>query len=85
MRRRSQQTPAAAALVTAANAAGNDGTGVVSAMVAANLAGGAAVRRVIGPFESARYMQNDGTVQLSFVVVAGQTLSVRCYQMPKVV
>lgn len=78
-------TPAAAALVTAANAAGNDGTGVVIAMVATNLAGGAAVRRVIGPFESARYMQNDGTVQLSFVVVAGQTLSVRCYQMPKVV
>lgn len=77
-------TPAAAALVTVANAAGNDGTGLVTAMAATNLAGGAAApRRLIGPFEGARFLQDDGTLQLSFVVVAGQTLSVRCYQLPK--
>lgn len=78
-------TPAAAALVTVANKAGNDGSGVVTAMAATPLAGGAAIQQILGPFEGARFLQDDGSLQLSCVVVAGQTLSVRCYQLPKAV
>lgn len=78
-------TPAAAALVTAANAPGSDGSGVVTAMAQATLAGGAPIQQVLGPFEGARFLQDDGSLLLSCAVVAGQTLSVRCYQLPKAV
>ncbi len=76
-------TPTAAALVTVANKAGNTGVGVVTAMVKTPLAGGAAVRRILGPFEGARFLQDDGDIDVAFVVVAGQTFSVRAYQLPK--
>jgi hypothetical protein len=78
-------TPAAAALVTAALVAGETGAGVVTAMVQTPLAGGASASYILGPFDGSQLLQDDGSLQLSCVVVAGQTMTVRCYQAPKAV
>lgn len=77
--------PEAAALVTVAIAPGNDGTGVVTAMAQTPLTGGAPASYVLGPFDGSQFLQDDGSLQLSCAVVAGQTMSVRCYQLPKAV
>jgi hypothetical protein len=72
----------AAALVTVADADGNDGSGVVTAMAEATLTGGAVAEKLLGPFEPARFLQADGDIDVAFVV-AGGGFSVRTYLLPK--
>ncbi len=74
-------TPAAAALVSGANAAANDGTGVVSALAATNLTGGADLTAIYGPFEGARFAQDNGDLNVNFEIING-TADVICFRLP---
>jgi len=73
----------ASALVTVALADDNDGSGVVTAMAETALSGGASVRALLGPFESARFEQSDGDLDVTFDIVAGQGFEVYTYLLPK--
>lgn len=75
-------TPTAAALVTGANAAANDGTGVVTAMAATALTGGADLMALYGPFESARFTQDNGNLNIDFEVINGEA-DVICFRLPR--
>lgn len=39
--------------------------------------------KIIGPFESARFMQDDGTVQVSFSEATAASAKVRTYLLPR--
>jgi hypothetical protein len=65
-------TPAAAALVTGADKAANDGSGVVIAMAATALSGGANLTALYGPFEGARFTQSNGDLNINFEVINGE-------------
>lgn len=73
----------ASALVTVALADDNTGEGVVTAMAETALSGGASVRAILGPFESARFEQEDGDMDIDFDIVAGQGFEVHAYLLPK--
>lgn len=75
-------TPTAAALVTGANAAANDGTGVVTAMAATALTGGANLMALYGPFESARFVQDNGDLNIDFEIINGKA-DVICFRLPR--
>jgi len=75
-------TPAAAALVSGANAAANDGTGVVTAMAATALTGGADLMALYGPFESARFVQDNGDLNINFEILNGEA-DVICFRLPR--
>lgn len=74
-------TPAAAALVSGANAAANDGSGVVAALAATNLTGGADLTAIYGPFEGARFAQDNGDLNVNFEIING-TADVICFRLP---
>lgn len=45
--------------------------------------GGATAKRIVGPFESARFLQADGTINVSFQAATGApAASIRCYRLP---
>ena len=69
--------------MTVALADDNDGSGVVTAMAETALSGGASVRALLGPFESARFEQEDGDMDIDFDLVAGQGFEVYAYLLPK--
>jgi hypothetical protein len=75
-------SPAVSAVVTAEDDAGNDGSGVVTAMAAAPLIGGADLTAIYGPFESARFAQDNGDLNVNFEVING-TADVICFQVPQ--
>lgn len=81
----------ASALVVATLAEDNDGSGVVTAMAEKELGvdgdAGAEVTYLVGPLESARFVDEDGAINLSFEVaeaIAG-TILVRVFEIPKAV
>jgi hypothetical protein len=42
--------------------------------------------KIIGPFESARFIQDDGSLSVTFTPAAGTiAATIRCYKMPKAV
>lgn len=46
--------------------------------------GGATAKRMIGPFEGAKYIQDDGSLSLNFTAATGApAASVRVYRLPK--
>lgn len=58
------------------------GVGDLSVAMAAT--GTATDKRIIGPFESGRFIQDDGTVSVSFTAAsATPNATVRCYRLPK--
>lgn len=58
------------------------GLGDLSVALAAT-GGGATASRMIGPFESARFMQSDGRIDLTFTAATGSpAASVRVYRLP---
>lgn len=65
-------TPDAAALVWGANHGTDTGAGVVTAMAAAPLMGGADLAAVYGPFESARFVQDNGDLNINFEILNGE-------------
>jgi hypothetical protein len=59
------------------------GVGDYSVSMAAT--GSAGAKRMFGPFESARFMQDDGTIGLSFAKASGSTnVEVICYRLPPI-
>jgi len=75
-------TPAAAALVTGANHGADTGAGVVTAMAATALAGGADLMALYGPFESARFTQDNGDLNIDFEIINGEA-DVICFRLPR--
>lgn len=62
--------------------AGRAGLGDLSVALAAS--GTATDKRIIGPFEPARFMQADGKLNISFTAATGApACSVRVYRLPK--
>lgn len=58
------------------------GLGDLSVALAAS-GGGATASRMIGPFEAARFMQDDGRIDVTFTPATGApACSVRVYQLP---
>lgn len=63
--------------------AGRSGLGDLSVALAAS-GGGATAKRIIGPFEPARFMQADGKLNVSFTAATGApNAQVRLYRLPK--
>lgn len=75
-------TPAAAALVTGVDAGADDGSGVVIAMAGTNLAGGADVTALYGPFEGARFVQDNGDLNINFEIINGEA-DVIAFRLPR--
>lgn len=77
---------AAAAAVTFKVLAGDNPPSPLAADLSVALAatGTATDKRIIGPFESARFMQDDGSVNVS-VLAASSTpnVTIRAYRLPK--
>jgi hypothetical protein len=77
-----------AALTVAVKAGDNPpaqraGLGDLSVALAAS-GGGATASRMIGPFESARFAQDDGKVNVTFTAATGApAASVRVYRLPR--
>jgi len=81
----------APALVVATRKADNDGTGVVTALTKKVLGtdgtAGAAVTYLVGPLETARFMNEDGEIVLDFIVNEDESgeIGVRVLEMPRAV
>lgn len=46
--------------------------------------GGGTATQIVGPFESARFMKADGSVDVAFLAASGSpNCTVRCYRLPK--
>lgn len=59
------------------------GLGDLSVALAAT-GGGATASRLIGPFEAARFCQDDGSINVTFTAATGApAASVRVYRLPK--
>lgn len=59
------------------------GQGDLSVALAAS-GGGATAKRMIGPFESARFAQSDGSIDVTFTAATGSPAAeVRVYRLPK--
>lgn len=60
--------------------------GQTSAALAVAMAatGTATDKRIIGPFESGRFVQDDGTISLTLAGGASPTVTLRIYRLPKV-
>jgi hypothetical protein len=77
------------AALTVAVKAGAEGAGAGRAglgdlSVALSATGGGTDKKIIGPFEPARFMQADGKLNISFTAATGApAASVRCYRLPK--
>ena len=69
---------AAVNLATCANYTGNDGTGVVAAFAATNLAGGAESVYVAKLYTMGTFLQSDGSIYVDLTV--DSTLYFRCYR-----
>lgn len=55
----------------------------LGALITANIAQNA--ERILGPFESARYIQNDGSLSVTFTPASGTIgATVICYKLPKI-
>jgi len=77
---------AAAAALTVTIGAGDNPPSPLAADLAVALAatGGATAKRIIGPFESARFLQSDGTVNVTFLAASSTpNATVRAYRLPK--
>lgn len=77
---------AAAAAATFTVLAGDNPPSPLSADLAIALAatGGATATRIVGPFESARFMQSDGSVNVSILAASGSpNVTIRAYRLPK--
>lgn len=78
---------AAAAALTVTIKAGDNPPSPLAADLAISLAatGTATDKRIIGPFESARFMQDDGTVNVAFLAASSTpNATVRAYRLPKI-
>lgn len=59
------------------------GQGDLSVALAAS-GGGATAKRMIGPFESGRFAQDDGSINVTFTAATGSPAAeVRVYRLPK--
>lgn len=59
------------------------GQGDLSVALAAS-GGGATAKRMIGPFESSRFAQDDGSINVTFTAATGApNAQVRVYRLPK--
>lgn len=82
------ENAAAAALTVTIKAGDNPpaimaGQGDLAVSVAAS--GGGTAKRVIGPFESSRFVQDDGTVNVAFLAASSTpNCTVRAYRLPKI-
>lgn len=77
---------AAAAALTVTIKAGDNPPSPLAADLAVSLAatGNATAKRIIGPFESARFLQDDGTVLVNFLAASSTpNATVRAYRLPK--
>lgn len=77
---------AAAAALTVTIKAGDNPPSPLAADLAVALAatGNATDKRIIGPFESARFMQDDGKVLVNFLAASSTpNATVRAYRLPK--
>jgi hypothetical protein len=77
---------AAAAALTVTIKAGVNPPSPLAADLAVALAatGTPTDKRIIGPFESARFLQDDGSVNVAFLAASSTpNATVRCYRLPK--
>jgi hypothetical protein len=77
---------AAAAALTVTIKAGDNPPSPLAADLAVALAatGTPTDKRIIGPFESARFLQDDGSVNVAFLAASSTpNATVRCYRLPK--
>ena len=77
---------AAAAALTITILAGDNPPSPLAAdlAIALTATGGATPAVIAGPFESARFMQSDGTVNVAFLAASSTpNCTVRCYRLPK--
>jgi len=75
------ETAAAKALVTGAPHGTDTGAGVVTAMAPAALTGGADLTIVCGPFEGARFAQDNGNLDINFEIINGK-MDVIAFMLP---
>ena len=67
-----------------AEGAGAGRAGVGDLAVALSATGGGTDKKIIGPFEPARFMQADGKLNVAFLAATGApNATVRCYRLPK--
>lgn len=77
------------AALTVTIKAGDEGSGAGRAgvgdlAVALSATGGGTDKKIIGPFEPARFMQAGGKLNVAFLAATGApACSVRCYTLPK--
>ncbi len=77
----------AAAALTVTIKAGDNPPSPLAADLAISLAatGNATDKRIIGPFESARFKQDDGSVNVAFLAASSTpNATVRAYRLPKI-
>lgn len=64
--------------------AGAGRAGVGDLAVALSATGGGSDKKIIGPFEPARFQQADGKLNVTFTAATGApNATVRCYRLPK--
>jgi hypothetical protein len=64
--------------------AGAGRAGIGDLVVALSATGGGTDKKIIGPFEPARFMQADGKLNVTFTAATGApNATVRCYRLPK--
>jgi hypothetical protein len=76
----------AGAALTVTIKAGDNPPSPLAADLAVALAatGGGTAKRIIGPFESARFLQDDGTVLVNFLAASSTPAgTIRAYRLPK--
>jgi hypothetical protein len=76
----------AATALTVTILAGTGSQALIAADLAVALAatGSATDKRIIGPFEAARFMKEDGSIDVSFAKASGSTnATVRIYRLPR--
>lgn len=67
-----------------AEGAGAGRAGIGDLAVALSATGGGTDKKIIGPFESARFQQADGKLNVTFTAASGApNATVRCYRLPK--
>ena len=75
------------AALTVTVKAGTGSQALIAADLAVSLAasgGGATANRIIGPFEAARFMKEDGSIDVTFTPATGApACSVRVYRLPR--
>lgn len=75
-------TPAVAALIWGEPHGADTGAGVVTAMAAAPMLGGLDLQAIYGPFEGARFVQDNGDLNINFEIINGEA-DVIAFRLPR--